>query len=117
MSTETRLQELLAVGAVFKGYVSPSDAIPLAAAHIAESGELWICPLWPKSNPATKRYAFSNIEDRGRYFAFKNAENQPVCSIAPLIQIKERRLSGISGLDKMRPQKRDGISQGPRKPR
>ena len=64
-----------------------------------------------------KRYAFSNIEDRGRYFAFKNAENQPVCSIAPLIQIKERRLSGISGLDKMRPQKRDGISQGPRKPR
>jgi hypothetical protein len=84
MTTEQRLQQLIAAGASFTPYARPSETQPLAAAHILTSGELWFCALWPENEFAQHWRSFASVEDGGHYLAFKDSAGRPLFTVAPL---------------------------------
>lgn len=84
MTTEQTLQALITAGASFTPWARPSETVPLAAAHVLTSGDLWICALWPENEFAQHWRSFHHVEVTPGSLVFRDKMSLPLFAVASL---------------------------------
>jgi hypothetical protein len=82
MSLEEQLQELIAYGAGFCTRVRRAPVVPLAAAHILTTGEIWYCDLWPENEFAMNWRAFHKAETFVGGITFQSSCGTPLFTVS-----------------------------------